>query len=110
MAVNERDRHRFYETARAKLGEVEADYLMEMLPPVGWADVATKHDLHELGARVDSKLDVVESRFDVLDSKLVGLEEKFDAKLTRLEARLMRANIVSMIGLAGLVLAAGAVG
>ena len=55
MAVSERDRHQFSETAREKLGEAEADYLMEMLPPVGWGDVATKHDivalkhdLHEL--------------------------------------------------------------
>lgn len=33
MAVSERDRHRFYEIARATLGELEADCLMEMLSP-----------------------------------------------------------------------------
>jgi hypothetical protein len=103
MAVNERDRHRFYETARAKLGEAEADYLMEVLPPVGWGDVATKHDLGLL----KHDLHELETR---LESKFGALETTFDAKLTRLEARLMRANIVSMIGVAGLVLAAGAVG
>ena len=29
---------------------------MEMLPPVGWADVATKHDLDQLADRFDARL------------------------------------------------------
>lgn len=85
MAVSERDRHRFYATARAKLGEAEADYLMEMLPPVGWADLATKHDLDVLG-------------------------KELRAEMRAMSARLIMANIASMVGLAGLLLAAGAVG
>jgi hypothetical protein len=91
MAVSERDRHRFYETARAKLGEAEADYLMEMLPPVGWADVATKQDLHQLEARVE----------------VLGKELR--AEMRALSARLIMANLASMMGLAGLLLAAGAI-
>ena len=91
MAVSERDRHRFYETTRAKLGEAEADYLMEMLPPVGWADVATKHDLYQLEARVE----------------VLGKELR--AEMRALSARLIMANLASMMGLAGLLLAAGAI-
>jgi hypothetical protein len=30
---------------------------MELLPPVGWADVATKHDLVLLETRIDAKLE-----------------------------------------------------
>ena len=30
------------------MGDERGDGLMSMLPPTGWADVATKHDLAEL--------------------------------------------------------------
>ena len=40
----------------ATLGEQEAAILMEHLPPVGWADVATKTDLEHL--RVATKADI----------------------------------------------------
>jgi len=56
MAVDERHRHRLHEAARDALGEDAAVTLMEMLPPVGWADVATKRDLDQLVDRLDAKL------------------------------------------------------
>lgn len=34
------------------MGSDSAETLMSLLPPVGWADVATKHDLAALGDRV----------------------------------------------------------
>ena len=48
MAIDERARHRLYERLEAVLGPDEAAILMEHLPPVGWADVATKRDLDAL--------------------------------------------------------------
>lgn len=56
MAVDERHRHALHEAARRALGEEAALTLMEMLPPVGWADVATKHDLDQLADRFDARL------------------------------------------------------
>ena len=49
------------------LGPDEANTLMEHLPPVGWADVATKDDLHHLESRLETRLG---SRIDVLGSEL----------------------------------------
>jgi hypothetical protein len=45
MAVDERRRHALHTAAQRQLGDEEADTLMELLPPVGWADVATKQDI-----------------------------------------------------------------
>jgi hypothetical protein len=45
MAITEHDRHRMYQRLEAVLASEEATTLMEHLPPVGWADVATKRDL-----------------------------------------------------------------
>ena len=45
MAVDERARHQLYLELEEVLGPERAATLMELLPPVGWADVATKHDL-----------------------------------------------------------------
>jgi len=45
MAIDERRRHEMYLSLERVLGREAADALMEHLPPVGWADVATKSDL-----------------------------------------------------------------
>jgi hypothetical protein len=46
------------------LGDDEGITLMELLPPVGWADVATKHDLLQLEARMDLRFESMEHRFE----------------------------------------------
>ncbi len=45
----ETGRHRLYEKIKEQWGEEHAAELMSYLPPVGWADVATKQDLAQLG-------------------------------------------------------------
>jgi hypothetical protein len=45
MAVDERRRHEMYLAFEALVGGEVAATMMEHLPPVGWADVATKHDV-----------------------------------------------------------------
>ncbi len=54
------------------MGPGAADTLMEMLPPVGWADVATKRDLEVLEMRLDSLEQRMDSRFDALRFELTG--------------------------------------
>jgi hypothetical protein len=50
MAITEESRHGLYEGLISTLGQQRATTLMELLPPVGWADVATKRDLDHLQA------------------------------------------------------------
>ncbi len=57
MAIDEATRHHLHTQAARSMDERAADGLMEMLPPVGWADVATKHDLAQLEQRIDLRFE-----------------------------------------------------
>jgi len=50
MVVDEHSRHSLHTRLEQVLGEQDAVTLMELTPPVGWGDVATKRDLDELKA------------------------------------------------------------
>ena len=45
MTIDERSRHALYLRLEEVLGADEAGTLMDHLPPVGWADVATRRDV-----------------------------------------------------------------
>ena len=47
MPVDERSRHQPYRKLDEVMGREEATTLMELLPPTGWGDVATKQDMHQ---------------------------------------------------------------
>jgi hypothetical protein len=52
MSISEQSRHQLYQRLEEILGPGPAATLMEHLPPVGWADVATKRDLEALESRL----------------------------------------------------------
>lgn len=61
MRIEERARHELHTRMADVLGPNEAATLMGYLPPVGWADVATKHDLDVVRGDVASlRREVVE--------------------------------------------------
>jgi hypothetical protein len=70
MAIDERRRHALYERVDEVLGDEHADTMMSRLPPVGWADVATKTDLRGLHDHV------------------AGVEERLGLRLEAVEHRL----------------------
>ena len=47
MPVDERSRHQLYRKLDEVMGREEAATLMELLPPTGWGDVATKQDMYQ---------------------------------------------------------------
>ena len=67
MAITDRQRTELHKACEELMGQGPADTLMASLPPVGWADVATKHDLGELESRMTKEFAMVRLE---LDSKL----------------------------------------
>ena len=57
MSVDERRRLQLADAAKRALGDDAGVTLMEMLPPVGWADVATKQDLLALESRLEARFE-----------------------------------------------------
>lgn len=61
---------------------------MSLLPPVGWADVATNHELDVLGDRVEARIDGVllriEARIDGVEREIEALRESTAAQIEAL--------------------------
>ncbi len=74
MTVDERGRLQLAEAARRALRDEAGITLMELLPPVGWADVATKQDL----AQLERRFDAVDVRFGAVESRLEALDQRVD--------------------------------
>jgi hypothetical protein len=84
VTIDERTRHQLFTALEQALGQQMADALMEHLPPVGWADVATKHDLTQLEERLHMRFDM---RFERTDSRLAAVEERMDLRFAAVDRR-----------------------
>ena len=91
MAVDERPRHELYRQLEEVLGPDAATTLIEHLPPVGWADVATKHDLAGLEERIDDRFARVDDRFARVGDRFTALEGRFTAFEDRFTAHISAA-------------------
>ena len=56
MAVTDAERHHLYEVLKSHLGAASADTLMNLIPPAGWADLATKADLAATKADLSAEI------------------------------------------------------
>jgi hypothetical protein len=86
MAVDERSRHELYRRLEDVLGPDAPTTLIEHLPPVGWADVATRHDLAGLEQRIDLRLDRVYERFNRVGEVFNRVDERFNRVDESIEA------------------------
>ena len=75
MSVDERRRLQLADAAKRALGDDAGVTLMEMLPPVGWADVATKQDIALLRGDLQLLETRLDDRFELFENRL---EARFD--------------------------------
>jgi hypothetical protein len=87
MSVDEARRLLLHDAARTAWGAEAALVLMEMLPPTGWSDVATRQQLGVLEERIELRLNAFEARMD--------------AKLERWGRRMIQWSVGTMITMTG---------
>lgn len=92
MSLSEPDRHELYEWFRESAGMERAETMMNLLPPTGWGDVATRRDLELLEMRLRAQF---EGRFGGMHSEFDGLRSEFDG--LRVEFAELRADIADRL-------------
>jgi len=114
MSITEASRFQLRTAIGQILDEEAADTLMELLPPVGWADVATKTDLQHLrdelkadinSLRVATKTDLHHLR-DELKGDMHALQLIFEATLEKRLHEQTKWLITTMIAMNTVMLAA----
>lgn len=95
--ISDADRRRLHDALVKSIGPKPSEVLMELLPPAGWTDLATRTDIDI--AKTELRIEIQDLRNEVSD-----LRSRIDAQLPKL----VTANIASMLGVASVVLAAGA--
>jgi hypothetical protein len=54
VSVNEFQRHQVFQWFEEAMGPEKAAIMMDLLPPVGWGDIATRSDLELVRAEIRS--------------------------------------------------------
>ena len=103
MSITEASRFQLRTAIGQILDEEAADTLMELLPPVGWADVATKTDLQHL--RNEMQADIKNLR-DEFKGDMHALQLTIEATLEKRLHEQTRWLITTMIAMNTVMLAA----
>ena len=118
--VDERTRRLVHEWAARSAGPDVADALMAMLPPFPTEEIATGADLErmtaglrgemsELRAELRGEMSELRGNMAQLDAGLRGEMFELRGEVRGLLPRLYAANLLAMMGVAGLVLAAASI-
>ena len=100
MAVDERARHHLFLRVEEELGPEAAETMMQLLPPVGWADVATKEDLRRLEERMALRFEVIRTEMESMESRIEGeMHQAMNAQFRNLMV-LCTGLVVSVGGIA----------
>ena len=88
MTVTDDERYQLQTGLRKALGDDVTTILMKHLPPAGWGDVATVHDVANLETRVDARFNEIDirinGRIDKLEERIDGLDDKMTAQFESL--------------------------
>jgi hypothetical protein len=77
VSITEASRFQLRTAIGQILSEEAADTLMELLPPVGWADVSTKTDLQHLRAELKADIQALQLSFETTLEKRLHEQTKW---------------------------------
>ena len=77
MSITEASRFQLRTAIGQILSKEAADTLMELLPPVGWADVATKTDLQHLRDELKADIHALQLSFETTLEKRLHEQTKW---------------------------------
>jgi hypothetical protein len=83
MGVTQQQRHALLTWFEEQMGPDRAATMMELMPPAGAAELATKRDLDDLERRLDARFRAIDAGFDTQDAR-------FDAKLEAMRSATLR--------------------
>jgi hypothetical protein len=98
------ERRELFDVLEPRLGSRGAALLMANLPPVGWAELATKTDLGALRSELIGEMAKVEAKVDTFRAELKGDIAELRGEIASQVPKLWVANVATMFGVAGLVL------
>ena len=111
MSVSEYERHHLFTWFEEHMGPERAATMMNLVPPVGWADVATRRDLAQLEARfdaIDARLAAMDRRLDVeIDAKLAAMAGQLRSDLQRTFGTWLFASQAAVIAAVSVLVALG---
>ena len=70
MSLTDSQRRRLHADLERTLGPESAEAMMELLPPVGWADVARQSSLDALAAELRGEMALLRAEFKVLEGRV----------------------------------------
>jgi len=114
VSVTEFERHQIFTWYEEAMGSERAKTMMNLVPPVGWGDIATRADLAALGTSIRGEMLVLRSvlRGEMtameggLRSDMAAMEGGLRGEIAKLRNDLFFAMVASNATLVGLVFAA----
>jgi hypothetical protein len=110
MSITEHQRNQLHNTLTDKLGTEEADTMVALLPPVGWADVATTRDIDlvrgeigQLRRDFDNQLAVAVAQ---LRQEMAESREQLHKDIGEVHRTVSRLTWTMTLGMLGTVIAA----
>lgn len=103
--VSDQARRDLYDVLEQHLGPSEAGTLMELLPPVGWADVARQSDLVAIRgemAQIRGEMAQIRGEMGEIRGEIAKLSARLDGQIPKY----IWANVPIVASVVGLVLAA----